>query len=212
MHCIMHCIIIVINCNFMLKLLQYGNYIFIVMQIKLMFPLRELPLSVFPLSGVGCGAATRRLYLHSICGFLFVSFSRQQKGYLIFGQAFVARMLKKRQISHFFTSALYLDKYVLIHGEGESKTRNKTRTRYEPFTRECCSRLYMRRHVRTKTRLTHSLVHSSSHLVFFSTLFSSDSCLLVKQYLPNRETFTLCGSKKEGEDEMRREGFFHANK
>ena len=79
-----------------------------------MLPLRELPLSVFPLSGVGCGAATRRLYLHIICGFLFVSFSRQQKGYLIFGQAFVARMPKKRQISHFFTSALYLDEYVLI--------------------------------------------------------------------------------------------------
>ena len=79
-----------------------------------MLPLRELPLSVFPLSEVGCGAATRRLYLHIICGFLFVSFSRQQKGYLIFGQAFVARMPKKRQISHFFTSALYLDEYVLI--------------------------------------------------------------------------------------------------
>ena len=61
------------------------------------------------------GAATRRLYLHIICGFLFVSFSRQQKGlYHIFGQAFVARMPKKRQISHFFTSALYLDEYVLI--------------------------------------------------------------------------------------------------
>ena len=32
----LHCIIIVINCNFMLKLLQYYNYIILVMQIKLM--------------------------------------------------------------------------------------------------------------------------------------------------------------------------------
>ena len=32
----MHCIIIIINCNFMLKLVQHCNYIVIVMQIKLM--------------------------------------------------------------------------------------------------------------------------------------------------------------------------------
>ena len=36
MHACMHaCIIIVINCNFMLKLLQYCNYIIIAVQIEL---------------------------------------------------------------------------------------------------------------------------------------------------------------------------------
>ena len=185
-----------------------------------MLPLRELPLSVFPLSGVGCGVATGRLYLHIICGFLFVSFSRQQKGYLIFGQAFVARMPKKRQISHFFNKCfisgwvrINLVLYAFVTGESEFKTRNKTRTRYEPFTHECCSRLYMRRQHMFVLKLD-SLTHSFTHqvLVFLQHLIFVRFMSFSKKYLTNRETFTLCGSKKEGEDETRREGFFHVNK
>ena len=60
--------------------------------------------------------------------------------------------------------------------------------------------------------LTHSLVHSSSHLVFLQHLIFVRFMAFSKKYLTNRETFTLCRSKKEGEDEMRREGFFHVNK
>ena len=67
-------------------------------------------------------------------------------------------------------------------------------------------------HVRTKTRFTLSLVHSSSHLVFLQHLIFVRFMSFSKKYLTNRETFTLCRSKKEGEDEMRREGFFHVNK
>ena len=77
---------------------------------------------------------------------------------------------------------LFLDNYVLIFAfvTGNSHTkRNKTRTRYEPFTHECCSRLYMRGYVRTNTRLTHSLTHLVI-LFSFGTLFSSDSFLSVK--------------------------------
>ena len=182
-----------------------------------MLPLRELPLSVFPLSGVGCGAATRRLYLHIICGFLFVSFSRQQKGYLIFGQAFVARMPKKRQISHFFYKCfisgwvrINLVLYAFVTGESEFKTRNKTRTRYEPFTHECCSRLYMRRQHMFVLKLD-SLTHSFTHQVIlfsFSTLFSSDSCLSVKNTWQTGKHLHSAGAKRKGKTKRDVKAFF----
>ena len=55
----LHCIIIVINCNFMLKFLQYCNYIIIVMQIKLML----LLLNALELIAIQIGASLETLFV-----------------------------------------------------------------------------------------------------------------------------------------------------
>ena len=58
----LHCNIVVINCNFMLKLLQYCNYIIIVTQIKLMLLLLLL-LNALELIAIEIGASLEILFV-----------------------------------------------------------------------------------------------------------------------------------------------------
>ena len=80
-----------------------------------MLPLRELPLSVFPLSGVGCGAATRRLYpTHHLRLFICFFFAPAKGLPYIWSSVCCSYAKEKTNFPFFFSSALYLDEYALI--------------------------------------------------------------------------------------------------
>ena len=182
-----------------------------------MLPLRELPLSVFPLSGVGCGAATRRLYpTHHLRLFICFFFAPAKGLPYIWSSVCCSYAKEKTNFPFFFKCfisgwvRINLVLYAFATGESEFKTRNKTRTRYEPFTHECCSRLFMRRQHMFVLKLD-SLTHSFTHQVIlfsFSTLFSSDSCLSVKNTWQTGKHLHSAGAKRKGKTKCDVKAFF----